>query len=98
MVNTQERQIDVAPLVVETEGQEEDKAAVTQGGAGCTAYPHVLVGFMGGLLAVMVSVFFAMVVYIMHLQRQKGTKKTEASKDFDSIAHVGQAQQEAELK
>jgi cell division protein FtsL len=40
---------------------------------------------MIALLTIMVSAFIAMMVYIMHLQKQK-TAKQENIKDFDSIA------------
>ena len=42
---------------------------------------------MIGLLTIMVSAFIAMMVYIMHLSKQKAAKQ-EIKKDFDSIAEV----------
>jgi len=81
-------EIKVTPETEQKDIEENEvKAPLSSGSAGCDSYPSMLINFMVGVIAVMVSLLIAMVTYIVYKKKQIENKKTGelASKDFDNI-------------
>jgi len=61
---------------------------------GCSGqYPTMLIGFMVGLIVIMVSLLIASVVYIIYQRKNSDKKKTsEFNKDFDAIVNENEGE------
>jgi len=95
--NLSTSKIEVTPDVEQKMIEEEEvKAPLSAEAAGCNQYPTMLINFMVGLIAVMVSLLIALVTYIVYKKKQMENKKNAdfANKDFDAVVVEESAQKE----